>query len=370
MEQQHLRMTPGAAADDTLWRAVAERDPRYDGLLVFGVRTTGVYCRPACPSRRPRRENVAFFAHPQAAEAAGYRACRRCRPGDAKRGDATHDAVAAACRILAAQDRTAVRIGSVARRIGFSERRLRELFDAALGVSPSAYAEALRVARFRAALKSGPSVTEALYDAGYESPSRAYEKATRRLGMTPAEYRRGGVGQAIGYEIIATPLGRMLVAGTARGVCRVAFGSDGESLRAALAREFPRARMEPGGNRLRAWTQALARFLGERRNWPRLPMDVYATAFQARVWRALREIPPGKTATYSEIARRIGAPRATRAVGSACGANPVAVVVPCHRAVRADGGLGGYAWGLRRKSALLALESKETTAGRKPGARK
>lgn len=370
MEQQLSLVTPGAGGDDALWRAVAERNPRYDGLLVFGVRTTGVYCRPACPSKRPRRENVAFFADPPAAEAAGFRPCRRCRPRESRPGDPAHETVAAACRILAAQNGEALRMGAVARRIGLSERRLRELFDATLGVSPSAYAEALRVARFRAALKSGPSVTEALYDAGYESPSRAYEKAARRLGMTPAEYRRGGEGHAIGYEVVATPLGRMLVAGTARGVCRVAFGDDGESLRAALAREFPRARIEPGGDRVRAWTQALVRFLAERHAWPRLPMDVYATAFQAKVWRALREIPPGATATYSEIARRIGTPRATRAVGSACGANPVAVVVPCHRAVRADGGLGGYAWGLRRKSALLALESKQSTAGRKRGARK
>jgi AraC family transcriptional regulator of adaptative response/methylated-DNA-[protein]-cysteine methyltransferase len=339
-------------AEDPRWRAVLARDP--DGDFVYAVRTTRVYCRPSCPSRRPRPDNVAFFARGAEAEAHGYRACRRCRP-DAPASDDRVGRVEAACRIL--DDGDGVSIAAVAAAVGTSSDTLRRDFRKVLGVSPKQYAAGQRVERLRAELRDGRDVTGALYTAGYGSSSRLYEQSDARLGMTPASYGAGGAGAEIAFTVVPSPLGALVVARTARGICWIALGAEAGDLELGLRQEFPNAAAITRDDDALAATvhEVLRRVDGE---LPReeLPLDVRGTAFQLRVWQELQRIPRGETRSYGEVAAAIGVPGGARAVGAACGSNPVSVVVPCHRVLTASGGLGGYAWGLDAKEQLLERE--------------
>jgi AraC family transcriptional regulator of adaptative response/methylated-DNA-[protein]-cysteine methyltransferase len=351
-------------ADRARWRAVAARDPRFDGKFVFAVRSTGVYCRPSCPARRPHPRNVTFFPVPDAAEAAGFRSCRRCRPRDTP-ARVLHAAwVRRVCRLIEEQGGRPVRLAELADRSGLSPDHLQRSFKRATGLSPRQYAEALRLAALKRRLKEGDPVSEAIYESGYGSSSRVYEKAPEHLGMTPAAYRRGGRGMRLRYSTVASPLGRLLVAATERGVSAVCLGESDSALEAALRAEYPEAEVDRDDRAIRPWVAALLRQVAGHPPSTELPLDVQATAFQWRVWRELRRIPPGGTRTYAEVARRIGRPGAARAVARACASNPVALTVPCHRVVPATGGEGGYRWGSERKRALLQAE--KAAAARTP----
>lgn len=349
-------------ASDPRWRAVVAREAAADGTFVFAVCTTGVYCRPSCGARRPRREHVRFFAEPAAARASGFRACRRCRP-DAPWSDAAARTalVAAVCRWL---DRAGapLPLAELARRAGYSPFHLQRTFRAAVGVTPRAYAAARRAERLRRELAAGRPVTAALHRAGYGSTSRLHADGERSLGMLPSRARSGGDGERIEHAIVPCRLGQALVAATARGVCAVLLGDRGRTaaaaLRADLARRFPRADLRAGDRAFAARVAHVVACIDGERTDPGLPLDVRGTAFQQRVWQALRRIPAGCTVAYADIARAVGAPRSVRAVARAIGDNPLAVVVPCHRVRRADGALAGYRWGLDRKRALLAREQQ------------
>ena len=341
--------------DSTRWAAVKGRDKSLDGVFVYAVTSSGVFCRPGCSSRTPRRENVAFFPGAQAARDAGFRACRRCRPEETSPRDAALDAVISLCRRL--EEDPDADVATVARELGYSERHLRRRFGDVVGVSVSVYARDQRARRVRETLASSGAVSEALYDAGYGSSRAFYEHGAPRLAMAPRTYRAGGRGEAIVYTTFATPLGRVLCARTDRGVCAVRIGGDDAALAAELASEFAQATIVRDDAALAqdaTMITALARGEGEAAT---LPLDLRGTVFQMRVWETLRGVVRGTTLTYGELAERIGSPKAVRAVGSACGANPVALVVPCHRVLRSDGTLGGYRWGLETKEALLAAES-------------
>jgi AraC family transcriptional regulator, regulatory protein of adaptative response / methylated-DNA-[protein]-cysteine methyltransferase len=330
------------------WAAFSRRDRAYDGRFVGAVRTTGIYCKPSCPARHPKREHVRFYESPEAARAAGFRACLRCRPDEVGRD---RQAVAEAVRLLDAG--AAPTLAVLAARVGYAPHHFQRLFTRATGVSPAAYARARRSEAAAGALQTESSVTEAIYAAGYSGPSRFYADA-ERLGMRPSAWARGGAGVTIRWTVVATSLGPLLIAATERGLCRVAFEEDG----AALARRFPRATIEPGGAALAELAAQVAALVESPERDADLPLDVRGTAFQEAVWRALKAIPAGETRTYAELAALAGRPEAVRAAGTACGANPLAVVVPCHRAKRTDGTLGGYAYGLERKAALLTREGR------------
>jgi len=350
-------------AEDPRWTAVLARDERSD--FVYAVRTTRVYCRPSCPSRRPRPDNVAFFAHGAAAEEHGYRACRRCRP-DAPATDERVARVEAACRQF--DDGDGVRVADVAAALGVTPDALRRDFQRVLGVSPKQYADGRRVERLRAELRDGRDVTGALYTAGYGSSSRLYEQSDARLGMTPSSYGAGGAGASIAFTVSPSPLGALIVATTARGVCWIALGAEAVALEDGLRLEFPAAAAIARDDDALApvVAEVLRRIDGE---VPReeLPLDVRGTAFQLRVWQELQRIPRGETRSYGEVAAAVGVPGGARAVGAACGSNPVSVVVPCHRVVTATGGLGGYAWGVDAKEALLEREgARQQTSRTRP----
>jgi AraC family transcriptional regulator, regulatory protein of adaptative response / methylated-DNA-[protein]-cysteine methyltransferase len=331
---------------DQHWRAVLARDRRFDGAFVYAVRSTGIYCRPSCASRRPRRTQVTFFPIPEAAERAGYRACLRCRPADATSADPAIAVVREACR--------AIESGTMPR--GRSPQ-LARAFKRVLGITPKQYASAQRLARFKQELKRRTRVSPALYEAGYGSSSRVYERTHEQLGMTPATYARGGAGVGIAYITVATSLGRLLVAATERGVCRVMLGDKNEALEADLVSEFPTAHVvQDKSGKLAGWVGAMLAYLDGSEPHLDLPLDIRATAFQRRVWQELQKIPFGKTRSYAEVARSIGQPQATRAVARACATNPVALIIPCHRVVRETGDVGGYRWGVERKRALLSQE--------------
>jgi AraC family transcriptional regulator of adaptative response/methylated-DNA-[protein]-cysteine methyltransferase len=344
--------------DDERWRRVLARDARADGAFVFAVRSTGIYCRPSCPSRRPRRAHVVFFARPEDARGAGFRACRRCRPDAPPPAERTLAAVRRACRLIAEWEEGIPVLDELARAAGVSPTRLQRAFKQAMGVTPRRYAESLRVGRLKRALKGGEPVSQALYGAGFGASSRLYEKSDSFLGMTPASYARGGRGARIAYGVAASPLGRLLVAATARGVCMVALGDDDGELVAALNGDFPAASIERDDRALAPEIASILAYVDGKTARVDLPLDVRATAFQARVWEALRRIPRGEVQSYGEIAAGLGRPRAARAVGRACASNPVALVVPCHRAVGGDGSPTGYRWGVRRKRALLEREGR------------
>ena len=348
--------------EDELWRALAGRDPRYNGRAYYAVRSTRIYCRPDCPSRRPRREQVIFFTTPEQAEAAGYRPCRRCRPRQA--GAPPVERAAQACRLIEREGALSLR--ELARRLGVSPSHLQRTFKAATGVTPRQYAARLKAEQFKSEVRAGQSVSGALYEAGYGSSSRLYETASRQIGMTPAAYRKGGKDMTIHYVITDSPLGRMLTAATDRGICAVYFGDSDAPLEAALAAEYPAARLVRGGS-LSMWVEALLAHLAGQQPHLDLPLDVRATAFQQRVWEELRRIPYGETRSYTQVAEAIGQPAAVRAVAHACASNPAAVVTPCHRVLRSDGSLGGYRWGLHRKQALLEQEKKTAPQNRTKG---
>lgn len=359
----------------SLWRSVATRDRGADGAFVYAVRSTGIYCRPSCPSRKPSREQVIFFRLPEAAEQQGFRPCRRCRPRAVRLRDPRVETVARVCREIDARTLadTAVDAGTEARltlaalsrTAGMSPHQLQRAFRSVMGITPRQYADAQRMRRLRSRLKKGDNVTTALYDAGYGSASRLYERAPAHLGMTPAAYGRGGAGMRIHYAIVDSPLGRLLVGATDCGISAVYLGKSEAGLRAALREEYPRAELQRDGSGrdacsrggLGKWVAKILAHLRGQEPHLDLPTDVQATAFQRRVWEELRRIPYGATKTYSEVARAIGRPAAVRAVARACATNPVSVVVPCHRVVREDGQLAGYRWGIDRKRALLEKEA-------------
>ncbi|HWE26174.1 MAG TPA: bifunctional DNA-binding transcriptional regulator/O6-methylguanine-DNA methyltransferase Ada [Myxococcales bacterium] len=336
---------------ETAWAAVLKRDALSDGTFVYAVSSTGVYCRPSCGSRRPRRDRVSFFAGAAEAEAAGYRACLRCG-----KENSAKERVERARRYLDAHVDERVTLQELGKVAGLSPFHLQRTFQRVFGLTPKAYASAGRTERFKRSLKIRDDVTTAIYEAGFGSSSRAYESADQRLGMTPSAYRRGGDGMHIRYAIVDSPLGRLLVAATDRGVCSVALGDDDEFLLRELRREYPRAQTELGGDELREAVSAVVRHLEGRSSSLQLPIDVTATAFQWRVWKALQRIPYGSTRSYEAIAAEIGQPRAVRAVARACATNRVALLIPCHRAVRKTGALGGYRWGISRKAQLLERE--------------
>jgi AraC family transcriptional regulator of adaptative response/methylated-DNA-[protein]-cysteine methyltransferase len=338
-------------SDDQCWQAVTSRDRTFDGRFVTGVLTTGIYCRPSCAARHPARGNVRFFAGPDEARAEGLRACLRCRPDDMARDEA---AVALALDLLRACEAEPISLADLAERTGYSPAHFQKLFTRAVGLSPAAYARAMRAGRASESLSNGASVTDAVYAAGYGAPSRFYESGAKRMGMTPSAWKNGGKGVTIRWASVETSLGPMLVAATDRGVCRLSFGEGPE----ALAARFPKAQTAPGDARFAALCEevvAAVEHPGRARN---LPLDVQGTAFQEAVWAQLRAIPPGETRSYGAIAAALGKPGASRAVGQANGANPVAVLTPCHRVVAADGSLGGYAWGEQIKRELLRREAK------------
>jgi len=344
------------AEDEERWRAVAGRDGGYDGAFVYAVRSTGIYCRPSCPSRRPRREHVAFFVSPEAAELAGFRSCRRCLPGEARPADPQAGPVAAACRFIAANLDESLSLERIGAAVGVSPHHLQRSFKRLVGVSPREYADALRLGALKHRLRAGEGVSEAIDAAGYGSNSRIYERANERLGMAPAVYRGGGKGMEIRYSVAGSPLGRLLVAATGRGVCAVSLGDDDEALEAELRAEYPAAALARDDEGLGAAVAALVGYLDGARPSIDLPLDVQATAFQRQVWEELRRIPYGETRTYLQIAEALGNPKAARAVGRACATNPVSLIVPCHRAVGSDGKLHGFRWAVERKQALLNLE--------------
>ena len=345
-----------AVSDDWRWAAVLARDPSTDGQFIFAVTSTGIYCRPSCPARRPKRGNVRFFSTSAEAEGAGFRACLRCQPGVRAGLAPLLDQVVDACRRMANGADGLPGVEDLAKAACLILRQFQRVFKAQVGISPRAFAEAARGERLREALAAGAPVLEALYAAGYGAPSRMYAQAGAALGMAPGDYRRGGDGETITYGVAPCSLGWVLVARSPLGVCALALGDDPAALRDDLARRFSRASLEVGGDDFSAWlVQALAVVEAPARRFD-LPLDLRGTVFQQRVWRALRDLPPGVSVSYAELASRMGAPGAARAVGSACGANPVAVAVPCHRVVRGDGGQGGYRWGLGRKAALRARE--------------
>jgi AraC family transcriptional regulator, regulatory protein of adaptative response / methylated-DNA-[protein]-cysteine methyltransferase len=342
------------------WESVLHRDASADERLLYGVTTTGVYCRPSCPSRRPKRDNVAFFSSVEAAERAGFRACRRCRPNRAKSPDnaveRAREYIDSHISDLADERITLELLGET---VGLSPYHLQRKFKDTLGLTPAQYVRARKSERLKGELKRGETVSRATYGAGYGSSSRVYGDADSRLGMTPATYRRGGAGAHIDYVIASTSLGTLLVGATDRGICAVTLGDDAETLEDALQREYPaatRQRVADSGNSLHRWVEEIVALLDGERARVEVPLDVQASAFQWKVWKELQRIPFGETRSYSEIANAIGSPKAVRAVASACANNRVAVVIPCHRVVRQTGSLGGYRWGIERKQQLLAKE--------------
>jgi AraC family transcriptional regulator of adaptative response/methylated-DNA-[protein]-cysteine methyltransferase len=346
--------------DARRWQAVVDRDGSLDGAFVFCVSSTGIFCRPSCPAKRPRRENVSFFDDPVQAEQAGYRACLRCRP-KAVDGNPQTALVRAMCRHIEQhiEDRLTLRL--LAKEFRRSSFHLQRTFKSVLGVSPKAYIDAVRLRQVKQNLQAGHSVTTALYAAGYGSSSRLYERTATQLGMTPEKYRRGAVAAVIRYTIVrytiaSSPLGRMMIAATDRGICAIQFADNDEQLQQGLMREFPFATRRRDDAAMSEWRVNVTRLMEGREASPSLPLDIRATAFQRRVWESLQRIPRGETRSYSAVAKKIGMPKATRAVARACATNPVAVAIPCHRVIREDGDLGGYRWGVERKEQLLALE--------------
>lgn len=349
------RARAAATLADPRWDAVRTRDATADGRFFYSVRSTGVYCRPSCGARTPRPENVAFHASAADAEAAGFRPCRRCRPDLPPLAERQAALVAALCRQIDAAD-TVPSLDALAASAGLSRFHLLRVFKAHTGLTPRAWAAARRAERLRSRLADGASVTAAIVDAGYGSTSRVYEKSAQPLGMTPRSYRAGGADTDIRFAIAQCALGALLVAESGRGVCAIALGDDPDALARALQDRFPQARLTGDDPAFARRVAEVAGFVEAPGIGLALPLDIRGTAFQQRVWAALRAIPPGATVSYSELAQRIGAPAAVRAVASACAANTLAVAVPCHRVVRTDGSLSGYRWGVARKRALLDRE--------------
>jgi AraC family transcriptional regulator, regulatory protein of adaptative response / methylated-DNA-[protein]-cysteine methyltransferase len=346
---------PVYASNEERWQAVADKDRNGDGKFVYAVKTTGVYCRPSCPARSARRENVVFYASPENAEAAGFRPCRRCKPTAPALEELRRRTVAAACRAIQAAEETPD-LEALARSAGMSRFHFQRIFKAATGVSPKAYAAACRSSRMRELLPKSSTVTEAIYEAGFNSNGRFYAKSADILGMSPKDYRAGGAGETIRFAIGECSLGSILVAASEKGVCAISMGDNPAKLAKELQDRFPKAKMVGGDRDFEKLISRVVGFVEAPKIGIDLPLDIRGTAFQQRVWEALRLIPVGSTASYSEIARRIGLPRAVRAVAKACASNTLAVAIPCHRVLRSDGNLSGYRWGVERKRALLNRE--------------
>ncbi len=341
--------------DDERYDAIRRRDRTADGRFFYGVQTTGVYCRPSCAARLARRENVAFYPTCQAAERSGFRPCMRCRPNAASQQERHAAMISRACHLIDSGE-AAPALADIARVVGVSPFHFHRVFKQVTGVTPKAYATARRSARLRDGLGSADSVTQAIYAAGFNAPSRFYEGAAERLGMTPSAYRKGGLGAAIRFAVGQCSLGAILVAATEKGVCTIAFGDEPDALVRALEDRFPKAELIGGDPAFEATVARVVGLVEAPNQGCDLPLDIRGTAFQQRVWQALRGIPPGTTATYRDIATAIGAPAAVRAVAQACANNALAVAIPCHRVVRSDGALSGYRWGVDRKAALLQRE--------------
>lgn len=347
-------------SDDERWEAVLHRDRTADDTFYYSVRTTGVYCRPSCGSRRARRENIRFHLTPADAEAAGFRPCKRCRPNEAALAERQSQVVATACRTIEEAEELPT-LADLAAVAGLNRFYFHRLFKALTGMTPKAYADAHRGRRVRDELARSATVTDAIYGAGFNSNGRFYAASADILGMTPTSFRSGGSGTAIRFAVGECWLGSILVAATDRGVCAIMFGDDPDALVRDIQDRFPLARLIGGDPDFEELVARVVGFIGEPAAGLELPLDVRGTAFQHQVWHALREIPAGSTASYNEIARKIGQPKAARAVAAACGKNAIAVAIPCHRVVRTDGGLSGYRWGVERKRALLDRESATET---------
>jgi AraC family transcriptional regulator of adaptative response/methylated-DNA-[protein]-cysteine methyltransferase len=343
------------------WAALASRDKGAEGAFVYAVRTTGVYCRPGCASRPPLRENVAFYADPAAAEAAGFRPCKRCGPSGGSLGERQVAAIGRACALIRARD-ALPSLSELADAAGISRFHFHRVFKKITGTTPREWGKAHRLGRFAARLDAGDQVADAVYGAGFGASSRAYEAAPNGLGMTPGARRHGGRGETIRFTTVKTGLGWALVAATERGICMTELGDERTALEAELRRRFSAALIWPADAKLTAWAERIVSFITRPEVQPDLPLDIRGTAFQAQVWRALQKIPMGQTASYGEIAAGLGRPNAVRAVAQACASNKLAVLVPCHRVVRSDGALAGYRWGIERKRALLAREREAAAA--------
>lgn len=340
---------------EILWQAVQNNDARFNGAFVYGVNSTKIYCKPSCASRRPKRENVQFFESFEKAEARGFRACRRCLPQNEKTNPQI-EMILRACRILQLEEQ--ISLEDLSARLGFSPAYLQKLFKEIVGVSPKKFAEIRRLEKFKDELKKGRELTAAIYEAGFGSSSRLYENVSEKLGMTPKVYARGGRNVLIEYAIAECELGKLLVARTARGICAVTFGDDEAALRENLQKEYQNAEIRRDDRNLREYLEAILANLEGRNKTLDLPLDLQATGFQMRVWEALRKIPYGETISYGELAEKLGNKKAVRAVATACAANRVALVIPCHRVVRNNGELSGYRWGAERKKKILEKEKQ------------
>ncbi|HMQ04213.1 MAG TPA: bifunctional DNA-binding transcriptional regulator/O6-methylguanine-DNA methyltransferase Ada [Pyrinomonadaceae bacterium] len=341
---------------EIFWNAVKMNDARFDGAFFLGVRTTGIYCRPSCRARTPKRENVAFYDSWKDAERSGLRACLRCKPKNGTTADPQVEKMLRVCQLLESEDLYSLE--DLAEEVGLSPYHLQRSFKNIIGVSPKKYSEAKRMERFKSELREGGDVAAAMYDAGFGSSSRLYEKAAERMGMTPAAYKKGGKGVTINYSITDCELGRILVARTIKGLCNVAFADDDSSLEANLRKEYPNAEVIKDAKVLKGFVDEILKHLSGEKKRLDLPIDIQATAFQMKVWELLRKIPYGETVTYSQIAERLGDRKKVRAVAQACANNRVAVVIPCHRVIGKSGKLTGYRWGVERKEKLLAKESE------------
>src|SRR6267378_4282282 len=344
-----------ALSDDEKWNAVLSRNDSFDGVFVFAVRSTKIYCRPSCPARHPNREHVAFFPGSIEAEESGFRPCQRCQPRDAGPSP-TAKLVDNVCKYIEANLQGKLTLATLSHQVGVSAYHFQRTFKRMLGVSPRQYVEARRLARMKRFLRNGETVNNSLYNAGFSSRSRVYENVPGGFGVNPGEFRRGGEGLRIRYSIIDSPLGRLLVAATEKGVCGVCIGDSDAFVESSLAEDYPSATLHRSDDEMKEWTGAFAKYFEGNRLDVNLPLDVKATAFQSRVWKIIRSIPFGKTTTYGKIAQELGEPEASRAVARACATNPVALVIPCHRVIGKDGNLNGYRWGKKRKQTLLKLE--------------
>lgn len=354
---------PALADDERMWAAIVSRDRTCDGQFFYSVATTGIYCRPTCTARRPLRHHVQFHPTPAAAERQGFRACKRCKPNEMTAPEPADLKLTRACRLIEASD-TAPKLTDLANAVGLSPHHFHRIFTAHIGVTPKAYAEAERQRRIRANLQQeNGTVTDAIFSSGFNSNSRFYSRATEFLGMTPKTYRKGGSETEIRYSIGTCSLGSILVAASPKGICALLLGDDPEELTEDLNKRFPRAKLIGGDKGFEATVAKAIDFVERPTAKHDLPLDIQGTAFQHKVWNALRRIPPGATASYTEIAQRIGHPKAVRAVGHACAANPIAIAIPCHRVLRSDGSLSGFRWGTDRKRTLLLRESKALKPG-------
>lgn len=344
--------------DEAKWTAVLARDAAADDAFVYAVRTTGIYCRPTCPARRPCRENAEFHADALEAEQAGYRLCQRCRPQELSQAQRHAQSVATACRFIEASDELPS-LDELAQAAGLSRFHFHRVFKRVTGLTPKAYAVTCRASRARQALTQRGTVTEAMYEAGFNSSGRFYAASSRMLGMTPEQYRSGGEGVAIRFALGGCALGSLLVAASERGICAISLGDDPEQLLRDLQDRFASANLMPGGAEFDTWVARVVGFVEAPEVGLSLPLDIRGTAFQQRVWQALTKIPVGTTISYAQLAEQIGSPKAVRAVARACATNTLAVAIPCHRVVRSDGALSGYRWGIERKRALLKHEGAD-----------